>query len=129
MAITRFPDSPRNGCWGDRPYAIIDWAGPASYVQVVTAAANNATGLTPTGGQAITNAAFGLSAPLEGIIAVGNSLSGTYIVQMFQTTSYQQGQGNGTWIVQWITAATGAEVGAATALNNETVRLIAFGPY
>lgn len=129
MAITKFPDSPRNGCWGDRPYAIIDWAGPASYTQVATAAANNSTGTPPTGGQAITASAFGLTAPLEGIIACGNSLSGTYIVQVFQATSYQQGQGNNTWIVQWITAATGVEVSAATALNNETVRLLAFGPY
>ena len=123
MAITPFADSPRNGCWGDRPYAIIDWAGPSSYTTVT-----NGTGTIPTGGQAITNTNFGLSAGLEGIIVVGSSLTGTYTVQAFQATSYQQGQPNKTWILRWITAATGAEVVSGD-LSAETVRLIGFGPY
>ena len=123
--ITPFADSPRNGAWGDRPYAIIDWAGPASYVQVV----NGAAPAAPTGGQAITPAAFGLSAGLEGIFVAGSSLSGTYTVQAFQATAYNQGSNNGTWLLRWITAATGAEVSAAVNLSAEIVRLIGFGPY
>jgi len=125
MAITAFADSPRNGAWGDRPYAIIDWAGPASYTQVT----NGTAPAQPTGGQAITNVNFGLSAGLEGIFVVGSSLTGTYTVQAFQATSYQQGQPNLTWILRWITAATGAEASGAANLSTETVRLIGFGPY
>jgi hypothetical protein len=124
-----FADSPRNGAWGDRPYSLIDFAGPASYTQVTNATANNAANSTPTGGQAITPAAFGLSAPIEGIFVVGGSLSGTYSVMAFETNGYQLGQPNGTWILRWIVAATGAEVANGVALNNEIVRLIGFGPY
>lgn len=123
MAITPFADSPRNGAWGDRPYAIIDWAGPASYTTVT-----NGTATVPTGGQAITSAAFGLTCGLEGIFMVGGSKTGKYVVQAFQATSYQQGLGNGTWILRWIVAATGSEETSGD-LSAETVRLIGFGPY
>jgi hypothetical protein len=125
MAVTPFADSPRNGAWGDRPYAIIDLAGPASYAQVV----NGVAPAQPTGGQAVVPSAFGLVAGLEGIFVVGGSTSGTYIVQAFQATSYNQGLPNPTWILRWIVAATGAEVAAAVNLSTETVRLIGFGPY
>ena len=122
MSITPFADSPRTGAWGDRPYAIIDLAGPSSYTVVTTAS-------PPTGGQAVTPATFGLVAGLEGIFMVGASKTGTYGVRAMQATAYNQGQNNGTWIVQWFVLATGAEVTAATNLSSETVRLIAFGPY
>ena len=122
MAITPFADSPRNGAWGDRPYAIIDLAGPASYTVVTT-------GTPPTGGQAVTPATFGLTTGLEGVFMVGGSDNGQYIVQAFQATSYNQGLGNPTWIIQWIVAATGAEVTGSTNLSSRTVRLIGFGPY
>ena len=130
MAITAFADSPRNGAWGDRPCAIIDWAGPASYTAVV----NGAAPALPTGGQAITPSAFGLggnqaSAGLEGIFVVGSSLTGTYTVQAFQTTAYNQGFPNPTWSLRWIIAATGAEVAGAVNLSAEIVRLVGFGPY
>lgn len=120
-----FADSPRNGCWGDRPYSIIDWAGPASY----TAVTNGAAPAQPTGGQAITPQAFGLVAGLEGIFCVGGSTTGTYVVQAFQATNYNKGYPNPTWILRWIVAATGAEVAGAVNLSAESVRLIAFGPY
>lgn len=122
MAVTPFPDSPRNGAWGDRPYAIIDWAGPASYTQV-------STGTPPTGGQAITPSAFGLTAPIEGIMFVGGSSDGQYGVEPVQATSYNQGQGNATWTLLWYVLHTGAEVAGATNLSGVTVRMIAFGPY
>ena len=122
---TKFADSPRNGCWGDRPYAPIDWQGPASYVQIVP----GVSPALPTGGQAITPSAFGLGAGLEGIICVGSSLTGTYSVRAFQTTSYNQGLPNTTWAIQWFNASTGAEVAGAVDLSGEVVRLIAFGPY
>lgn len=120
-----FADSPRNGAWGDRPYAPIDWAGPASYTQIVPGVAP----APPTGGQAIAPAAFGLTAGVEGIFMVGASISGTYRVVAYQTTMYNKGYGNVTWALQWITSATGAEVAALTNLSAEFVRLIAFGPY
>jgi len=122
MAVTPFADSPRNGAWGDRPYAIIDFAGPSSYTQVTT-------GSPPTGGQAIVPSNFGLSAGLEGIFMVGASTSGTYGVIAFQATGYNQGQGNATWALMWFTLATGAQVAGATNLSGETVRLVGFGPY
>lgn len=132
MAVTtKFADSPRNGAWGDRPYAIIDWAGPASYTQVT----NGTAPAAPTGGQAITPSAFGLGggngspAGVEGIFVVGSSISGTYTVQAFQATSYNQGFANPTWTLRWIVAATGAEVAGAVNLSAEIVRLIGFGPY
>ena len=127
-AIMPFSDSPRNGAWGDRPYAIIDWAGPSSYVQVVRATPNT-NAVPTTGGQAITPSSFGLTAPIEGIIMVGCSTSGTYGVEAIQQTNYPTGTGNATWILEWYLTSTGAEVTAGTALNNENVRLIAFGPY
>ncbi len=122
MAITKFADSPRNGAWGDRPYAIIDFAGPASYTQVTT-------GSPPTGGQAITPADFGLVAPIEGIIPVSGSDDGQYEVVAIQLTSSNQGLGNATWALLWQIAHTGAEVTGAVNLSARTVRLIAFGPY
>ena len=126
MAVTQlFPDSPRNGAWGDRPYAIIDFAGPASYTQVT----NGTAPAPPTGGQPINSGNFGLTAGLEGIIDVSGSVSGTYYVTPFQITSSNQGFGNPTWTLRWSNAATGAEVAASTNLSNETVRLIGFGPY
>lgn len=126
MAVTtKFADSPRNGCWGDRPYAIIDWAGPASYTPITPGVAP----ACPTGGQAITPDAFGLVAGLEGIFMVGGSISGTYIVRAFQVTSYNQGLPNTTWVLQWIIAATGVEYAGQGSLAAEIVRLIGFGPY
>jgi len=120
-----FADSPRNGAWGDRPYSIIDWNGPTSY----TAITPGTVTVGPTGGQAITPAAFGLTAGLEGIFAVSGSASGTYHVIAYQTTAYNKGQPNPTWVLQWITSATGVEVAGATNLSTEVVRLVGFGPY
>jgi hypothetical protein len=117
-----FADSPRNGAWGDRPYSPIDWQGPTSYTQVTT-------GTPPTGGQAITPSAFGLTAGLEGIFMVGASTSGTYGVVAMQATAYNKGQPNPTWILLWYVLHTGAEVAGAVNLSAETVRLIGFGPY
>lgn len=125
MAVTtKFADSPRNGAWGDRPYAIIDWAGPVLYAPIVPGAAP----ALPTGGQAIVPSNFGLSAGLEGIFMVGGSISGTYIVNAVQKTAYNQGQPNTTWALRWVIAATGVEA-AAIDLSAEIVRLIGFGPY
>jgi hypothetical protein len=122
MAITPFADSPRNGCWGDRPYAIIDWAGPSNYTQVSEAT-------PPTGGQAITPANFGLVAGLEGIFMVGASTTGTYGVVAMQAGGQQSGLPNPTWILLWYYLFTGSEVVAGADLSTEKVRLIAFGPY
>jgi hypothetical protein len=121
MANTIFADSPRNGGWGDRPYSIADISGPASYVQVVT-------GATPSGGQSITAAMFGLGAGMEGVEPIAASTTGTYEVVAIQAP-FLTGQNNPNWILRWIVSATGAEAGAATNLSAEQVRLRAFGPY
>ena len=125
MALTQFADSPRNGAWGDRPYTLVEVAGPASYAQVV----NGTAPAAPTGGQALTGISLqlGPGTTPEGIIPVSGSTSGTYTVQAFQTGAYAQGAGNQTWALRWITAATGAEVGAAVNLSGEVVRLLCFG--
>jgi hypothetical protein len=117
-----FADSPRNGCWGDRPYSVIDWPGPASYSQVSEAT-------PPTGGQAIDPTAFGLVAGLEGIFMVGASTTGTYGVVAMQAGGQQPGLPNPAWILLWYNLHTGAEASGAANLAGETVRLIAFGPY
>lgn len=125
VSLTNFLDSLRPGAWGERPYALIDWVGPASYTSVVNGVAPN----TPSGGQAIGPSNFNFSASLEGIFVVGASLSGAYIVQAMQVTAYSQAFGNTTWILRWITAATGVEVASGVKLSSEIVRLIGFGPY
>jgi len=116
-----FPDSPRNGCWGDRPYALAEVAGPASYVQVVN-------GVAPSGGQAIDNTTFGLSAGLEGVEAVGASSTGTYEVTAIMAPFSPLVPVN-KWILRWVVQSTGAEAGAGVNLSAETIRLRAFGPY
>jgi len=122
---TKFADSPRNGAWGDRPYAIIDHQGPNPYAPVV----NGVSPALPTGGDPILAPEFGLGSPnIEGIFMVGGSLTGTYVVYAFQQTSYNQGSGNATWALRWVIAATGVEAGAID-LSGEVVRLIGFGPY
>ena len=125
MALRQFADSPRNGAWGDRPYTLVEVAGPASYTQVV----NGTAPAAPTGGQALTGISLqlGPGTTPEGIIPVGGSTSGTYVVQAFQTGAYAQGAGNQTWALRWIVAATGAEVAAAVNLSGEVVRLLCFG--
>lgn len=136
MAVTQqFQDTPRNGGLGDRPYSIIDFAGPASYVQMVPGTANVA-GSVPTGGQPIGPSNFGLSAGIEAIITLTLSSSGNYNVDPVQLTSYNQGFGNTTWALVWTYApgnnvggTAGGQVNAGVALNNEIVRLIAIAPY
>jgi hypothetical protein len=125
MTLTQFADSPRNGAWGDRPYTLVEVAGPASYAQVV----NGVAPAAPTGGQALTGISLqlGPGTTPEGIICVGGSTSGTYTVEAFQATAYAQGAGNQNWILRWTVAATGAEVAAAVNLSGEVVRLLCFG--
>jgi len=118
---TSFPDSPRNGAWGDRPYALIELTGPTSYTQVTNGAA-------PSGGQAVDNTTFGLSAGMEGIEQVCASNTGTYEVIAI-AAPFSPLQPSKNWILRWLTSATGAEVGAGVNLSAETIRLRAFGPY
>ena len=121
MAVTPFADSPRNGAWGDRPYALIDFPGPTSYTIV-------SLGPPITGGQAVDNTVFGLSAGLEGIIAVTSSSDGQYGVEVIPLLT-PQGQPTKLWTLSWYVLHTGAEVTGTTNLSTVTVRLLAFGPY
>lgn len=120
MAV--FPDSPRSGGWGDRPYSIADITGPASYTQITP-------GANPSGGQLITPSTFGLVAGMEGIVCVSGSTTGLYHVIAIQDNKYYPGAGNPNWILRWVVSATGAEVAGGTNLSAQTVRCLAFGPY
>lgn len=119
--MANFPDSPRNGAWGDRPYAMTEVVGPASYVQVVVGAA-------PSGGQAIDNTTFGLSAGMEGVEPIGASTTGTYEIVAIMAPFSALAPVN-KWILRWIVSSTGVEANAGTNLSTETIRLRAFGPY
>ena len=125
MSVTvsqKFVDSPRNGCWGDRPYALIDLVGPSSYTRVSQG--------TYAGGQVLHPADFGLVAGIEGIIVVSFSFNngGPYWIFPFQVGQVD-GLGTPNWTLAWWNTATGNQVTANTDLSNEKIRLLAFGPY
>ena len=90
---------------------VVDWTGPKSYA-----------GGT---GEKIDPAAFfgGYGAP-ELMFVVGSmSVSGTYIVQCEPV-----GTAVTTWVAQYYTASTGAQLGAGpTDLSGETFKLLGYG--
>jgi len=101
---------------GDRYASCVDHVGPASYAVVVN-------GTPPTGGDPITAAEFGLKA----LTMVWGSISdnGQYLAICTPGVS---GKGEPTsWTIMYVTAATGAQVTAATPLNGRTFRLFAIG--
>ena len=104
---------------GNRVYSIINWTGPTSYT-AVTAGTPPAS---PTGGQSIDASQFGLKY-IEKIIG-GLDQSGKYLVVGTGGNGIANDSTVGT--IQWITAATGAEVVGAVNLSTYTVRLMAIG--
>lgn len=104
------------GGWGDRYGSCIDHKGPASYVQVA-----NAT--PPTGGDPVTAAECGLKAIT--MLFCGLSDNGQFLAQ---ATPGVAGGGEPTsWVIRYVTAATGAEVAGAVNLSGRTFRMFAFG--
>lgn len=105
------------GAQGHKSQSVIEVAGPASYTQIGVAT-------PPTGGQSILASAFGLKG-IDACEASGSD-DGTYAIRVF----YPNGSAvrpSLSVTLQWITAATGAEVAALTVLSARTIRLRAVG--
>lgn len=102
---------------GNKPISITDQLGPASYTVITT-------GSPPTGGQTINASAFGLQF-LENVWAMGSD-DGQYVINVFMNPLYKN-QPSTSVLLQWIVAATGAEVTGTTDLSGRTVRLMAIG--
>ena len=105
------------GGFGDRYVSCVDHFGPASYTQVTT-------GTPPTGGDSISAAEFGLKA-LSMVWADGLSDNGQFNVLCSPGNS-NRGEPT-TWFLEWVTAATGAQVAGATNLSARSIRLFAIG--
>lgn len=128
MAITQWPNGPVPP--GNIPWTIIDIDGPSSYTAI-------STGSPPTNGQTIKASDIGM---LQIWAAeVMGSDNGQYTGQVYLNTG-AGGVGNprsgatpnlsqsATQMqLQWITAATGAEVGGATNLSSRHLRLLVIG--
>lgn len=92
-----------------------DYFGPASYVQP---------------GDNITAAMFGMTG-IEAVFVVGNSESTTYTVRPQLAANSAAAEVRApvfaTVQLQWLVAATGAQVAGATNLSAEVVRIIVVG--
>lgn len=93
--------------WGGKHINVVDWNGPAAYVGGV--------------GEKIDPAPFGCQ---ELMFVDGTmSVSGTYIVACEPV-----GAGRTTWVAQYYTASTGAQLGSGpTNLSGETFKLKGYG--
>lgn len=103
---------------GRKLESVATLAGPASYAVVVP-------GASPTGGQLVNNLqqVFGFNY-VDFVDAAGDG-TGTYRVNVIFVGQPQQGAPQ--FRLQWIVAATGAEVTAATNLSTFSVRLLGVG--
>jgi len=108
-----YPAVPGNKIWSPA-----DVLGPTSYAVIVPASP------LVTGGQLIAASKFGMKY-LE-MVFHGTSDDGSYIVVAY-LVPFQTGQPSTSVRLQWITAATGAEVVATTNLSARTVRVWAIG--
>lgn len=114
MPLPLYPSPPGNKNW-----SLHGIVGPASYTAVSPASGN------PTGGQSVPASSFGLGS-IEAAWVVAGSDDGTYYAHIF-LSPYEKGGGSPSIIVQWIIAATGAEVAAAFNLSARTLRVMAIG--
>jgi hypothetical protein len=118
MAITRlgYPCAPGNKNWSS-----YDLTGPSSYTTVSTGSPLGST----SGGQQISASVFGLTT-VEGVWCESGDNTGTYGARCY-LAPFQKAGGSPTVIVQWVVAATGAEVTGTTNLSASTLRLRAIG--
>ena len=107
---------------GNLPWTVADIKGPASYTQITGGAA----GVAPTGGQAVSKEALGLPCSVIWAKSMGSE-SGLYFVVCYLSPFNSLSGSQTGLILQWITAATGAEVAGATDLSTHTVRIMALG--
>lgn len=104
---------------GSKMESVRTFAGPTSYVAVTT-------GSPPTGGQSITAKQFGL-VTIDNADGSGSD-DGQYLVNIIYPTGQTvPGYAPASIILQWIVAATGAEVAGAVNLSARIVRLKAVG--
>lgn len=125
MAITQWQKGPSPP--GDEPWTIIDIDGPTSYTVITTAT-------PPTGGQTILASDIGMT-QIDAAEVMGSD-NGAYTGQVYiigglgdprsgATPNFSQ---PGTkMLLQWITAATGAEVTGTTNLSARRLRLLVIG--
>jgi hypothetical protein len=102
---------------GDGFQSVTDMTGPASYAVIVS-------GTPPSGGQTMRASDFGL-ASLDWVKSMGSD-NGQYVVICIPL-GFSAGNPFTSFLLQWVTSATGAEVVAATNLSARTVRLFGFG--
>lgn len=125
MAITQWQKGPSPP--GDQPWTVIDIDGPASYTTITAAT-------PPTGGQVIKATDIGMTT-IDWAQCVGSDNGAydgvCYIVgglgnpRSGGSPNYSQ---PGSQInLQWITAATGAEVSGSTNLSARHLRLLVMG--
>lgn len=92
-----------------------DYFGPASYAQP---------------GETVPASLFGMTG-IESITVVGNSQSGTYTVRPALAANSVPGETRAPVFpsvqMQWLVAATGAQVTAGTNLSGEVVRIVVVG--
>lgn len=117
MANTVFPDYPQSA-FGSKRVSLADIVGPTSYTQITVAT-------PPTGGQTVLASDIGLTT-IEWACTMGSD-NGQYAARVMPGDGLAAGKGVSKIQLQWITAATGAQVGGAVNLGARSVRLIAFG--
>lgn len=112
---------------GEHKIVLTQHTGPTSYTQITAGTPPAA----PTGGDSVSAVACGLNL-IEAVIPLGDS-SGTYTAVPFQpavsTTGVLAGQGAAVKTVplEWITAATGAQVSGTTNLSAVQLNLVVIG--
>lgn len=114
MADTLVKGFPQSN--GGKIESVIDHTGPASYTVVTP-------GTTPTGGDSVSAAAFGMKY-IENLEASGDN-TGTYNVVCIRTGT--DALGSATWILQWLTTVGNVEVVGTTNISAKHVRLRAIG--
>lgn len=100
---------------GNKPFSVLDVAGPTSYVQYVPPS---------TGGQVISARQFGLQS-IEVVYAVGRDSTGAYFVNALLSPFNRNNASSGV-ILSWETPV-GAQAGAGANLSASVVRLFAIG--
>lgn len=106
---------------GNKPFVLVDIDGPASYTAITP-------GTPITGGQEIivTPSGMGLNR-IEWAQSMGDS-TGTYDVVCY-VSPFNRNNNTTTLILQWLTAATGAEVAGATNLSGSVIRVLMIGRF
>lgn len=119
MVLADYPDS-----FGAHRASVFSHAGPASYAALTAAPV--------AGGDTVQAVEAGVKY-FDAVLPVGFSDSGTYFVRgvgpAANPSTNKQAAHATSWKLMWYVTATGLEVGAATNLSGQTVRLVALARY